>query len=89
MDDIDKDINRAQIGKKKETAYEQINHPKVPQTNLPPMKASGALLTPNAIRVKGGNTQPRNNKSSNGFWLWLLILLVVVIIATYFFSLYI
>jgi hypothetical protein len=82
MDDIDRDINNAQIGKRKETAHEQINHPKIPQTNLPPMKAKGALLTPNAIRVKGGNIQQHNTKSSNGFWLWLLVLLVAAIIAT-------
>ena len=35
MDDID----RAQIGTRRETAHEQINHPKIPQTNLPSMKA--------------------------------------------------
>jgi len=35
MDDID----RAQIGKRREVAREQINHPKIPKTDLPPMRA--------------------------------------------------
>jgi hypothetical protein len=39
MDDIvERDIKRAQIGKKKEVAYEIINHSKVPATNLPPLR---------------------------------------------------
>jgi hypothetical protein len=37
MDDIDKDIDRARIGKRKEVAYEIINHPKISKTNLPPL----------------------------------------------------
>jgi len=35
MDDID----RAQIGQKREVAHEILKHSKIPQTNLPPMIA--------------------------------------------------
>jgi len=35
MDDID----RAQIGQRREVAYEINKHPAIPKTNLPPMKA--------------------------------------------------
>jgi hypothetical protein len=35
MDDID----RAQIGQQREVAHEILKHPKIPQTNLPPMIA--------------------------------------------------
>lgn len=38
-DSIDKEISRSQIGKRREVAYEQMNHAKTPKTNLPPLKS--------------------------------------------------
>ena len=43
MDDIDKEIKRARLGKKRETAYEIINHQKIPATNLPPLSVKGKV----------------------------------------------
>jgi hypothetical protein len=43
MDDIDQDIERARRGKKRETAYEIMKHPKIPATNLPPLPFKGKL----------------------------------------------
>jgi hypothetical protein len=39
MDDIDRDIERAGRGKKRETAYETMKHSKIPATNLPPLSS--------------------------------------------------
>jgi len=77
MDDID----RAQIGQKREVACEQINHPKIPKTNLPPMRAKGVddkynwLLSP--------YRKVQKNKSGRGFalgWFLVIILGLAVII---------
>ena len=48
MDDIDKDIERARVGKKRETAYEIIKHSKIPATNLPPLRAKGKIALLNS-----------------------------------------
>jgi len=66
MDDID----RGQIGQKREVAYEIIKHPPKPQTNLPPMP-----VKPRPPRKKKG----RSNENS-GFIVLVLTLLIVVII---------
>jgi hypothetical protein len=39
MGDIDRDIARVGIGKRRETAYEQINHSKIPKTNIQPLQS--------------------------------------------------
>jgi hypothetical protein len=37
MDDIDKDIEGGRIGRRREEAHEQMNHPIIPKTNLKPL----------------------------------------------------
>ncbi|MCX6692398.1 MAG: hypothetical protein NTW33_10240 [Methanoregula sp.] len=82
MDNID----RSQIGKRKETAHEQINHPKIPKTNLPPMKAKGVddkynwLLSP-YIGI------PKEDKKEGFPWgLVIIFIICLVIVVTKFFG---
>jgi len=46
MDDIDQDIQRAQFGRRKEVAYEIINHPIKSKTNLPPLHLHKEIRRP-------------------------------------------
>ena len=83
MDDID----RAKIGKKDEklVGWDYIRKPKQPNTNLPPMKAKNALLTPNAIRVRDfSKDSSKNSHSNHGFeiiWFIAILLAIGMIIA--------
>jgi hypothetical protein len=80
MDEIDK----AKIGKKEEKliGWDFLRKPKLPESNLPPMKAKNALLTPNAIRY---NPPVKINHSSRGsgfFWFIVILMVIGIIIVT-------
>ena len=79
MDEIDK----AKIGKKDEklVGWDHLRKPKLPDSNLSPMKAKNALLTANAIRVKPCCRNTHYNRGSGLFW-YIVILLAVGIIIT-------
>jgi hypothetical protein len=80
MDDID----RAQIGKRREVAREQINHPKIPKTNLPPMIAKGVddkyKVSPLPY-IRPYTNLPDEDKEEGlwGCYLFLIICIVLVI----------
>lgn len=75
MDDIDK----AQIGQQREVAHEIYKHPATPQTNLKPMKAKNALLTPNAIRVRqSSENSPTSHSNKRHRWFWFIVVVGVV-----------
>lgn len=79
MDEIDK----AKIGKKEEklVGWDFLRKPKLPESNLPPMKAKNALLTPNAIRY---NPPVKINPSNHGtgfFWFIVILVAIGIIIA--------
>jgi len=65
------DIEKSQIGKRREIAYEQINHSKIPKTNLPPMKA----------KLKEKDTFAFNFDWYSFFNTILLVILVIFVIA--------
>jgi hypothetical protein len=74
MDDIDK----AQIGQKREVAYETDKHSKIPQTNLPPMKA----IDKRDKNYWKFNYQESDKKKESlvGATILLIIILVIVVI---------
>jgi len=79
MDDID----TAKLGKKDEklVGWDHLRKPKLPDSNLQPMKAKNTLLTPNAIRV----SQPLKNsqhKQGSGFVWYIVLVLVIGMIVT-------
>jgi hypothetical protein len=79
MDEID----RAKIGKKDEklVGWDYLRKPKQPATNLPPMKAKNALLTPNAIRVMPSSKNKQSNNGSGFFWFIVILGAIGIIIA--------
>jgi len=52
MNDIDKDIERARIGKKRESLHEVILHKKKAETNLPPLPLKPKEKTPRESKSK-------------------------------------
>ena len=81
MDDIDREIERAKIGKKDErlVGWDHIRKPA--ETNLPPMKAKGVddkynwLLSP----FKGTSKEQRKQGFQWGWFLFFIICLVIVV----------
>ena len=70
------DINRAQIGQKREVAHEIYKHSKIPKTNLPPMN------------VKDRNRGKTVEYEGSGLGGALIILFVILMIAIALFLLF-
>ena len=77
------EIEKTKIGKNEEklVGWDHLRKPKLPDSNLPPMKAKNALLTPNGVRVKRCCKYTHYNRGPGLFW-YIVILLVVGIIIT-------
>lgn len=77
MDDIDK----AQIGQRREVAYETDKHSKIPQTNLPPMRAKGVDEKFNKLlhRNRGIPWQKKKKRNWSGWTIVFLIALLILV----------
>ena len=77
MDDVD----RAQIGQKREVAHEIIKHPAIPKTNLPPMKVKGWKNKYDGL-LSSYRGSPKHRSSPGIKWGYVILLLVLVIFIT-------
>ncbi len=73
MDDID----RAKIGQRREVAYETDKHSKIPQTNLPPMRAKGVDEKFNKLLHRNRGIPWQKKKSWS---VWIVVFLIVLLI---------
>jgi hypothetical protein len=77
MDDIEREINRTQTGRRKEVAYETLKHPKIPKTNIQPLKSIKKYpKTPTA----GYLTRTYRRCKDNGHDLMLAIAIFLLLI---------